>query len=162
MSRDCTPAHFGTAGADATNRRAVGGVLVTPIPSGLARPLVESLHCDAVMHNHDIDTIIPPPAGGLTPYRARAELALRRTSAEVNATGADVAAGLLPNDPGGRVRWFTDTRPAASRLIPNGFGVRSRAGARGTRRGWTFWNPGRVLKVRSDSRGLGSCGSRRL
>ena len=39
--------------------------LVTPIPSGLARPLVESLHCDAVMDNHDIDEIIPPP-GGLT------------------------------------------------------------------------------------------------
>ena len=25
--------------------------------------------------------------------------------------------------------------------------------------GWTFWNPGRVLKVRSDGRGLGSAGS---
>ena len=35
--------------------------LVTPIPSGLARPLVESLECDAVMHNHDIDGIIAPP-----------------------------------------------------------------------------------------------------
>ena len=43
--------------------------LVTPIPSGLARPLVESLECDAVMHNHDIDTIIAPPEGGLTGYR---------------------------------------------------------------------------------------------
>ncbi len=44
--------------------------LVTPIPSGLARPLVESLECDAVMQNHDIDTVIPPPEGGLTGYRA--------------------------------------------------------------------------------------------
>ena len=44
--------------------------LVTPIPSGLARPLVESLECDAVMHNHDIDGVIPPPEGGLTGYRA--------------------------------------------------------------------------------------------
>ena len=35
--------------------------LVTPIPSGLARPLVESLHCDAVMANHDIDAVIQPP-----------------------------------------------------------------------------------------------------
>ncbi len=43
--------------------------LVTPIPSGLARPLVESLECDAVMHEHDIDAVIPPPAGGLTSYR---------------------------------------------------------------------------------------------
>ncbi|WP_428844611.1 NAD(P)H-binding protein [Mycolicibacterium hodleri] len=43
--------------------------LVTPIPSGLARPLVESLEHDAVMSEHDIDDVIPPPAGGLTGYR---------------------------------------------------------------------------------------------
>lgn len=43
--------------------------LVTPIPSGLARPLVESLECDAVMHEHDIDSVIAPPPGGLTGYR---------------------------------------------------------------------------------------------
>jgi uncharacterized protein YbjT (DUF2867 family) len=42
--------------------------LVTPIPSGLARPLVHSLECDAIMHEHDIDAVIPPPPGGLTPY----------------------------------------------------------------------------------------------
>jgi uncharacterized protein YbjT (DUF2867 family) len=50
--------------------------LVTPIPSGLARPLVESLECDAVMHDHDIDEIIPPPEGGLTGYRAAVAEAL--------------------------------------------------------------------------------------
>ena len=44
--------------------------LVTPIPSGLARPLVESLECDAVMLEHDIDSVIAPPEGGLTGYRA--------------------------------------------------------------------------------------------
>ena len=38
--------------------------LVTPIPSGLARPLVESLEHDAVMSEHDIDAVIPPPPGG--------------------------------------------------------------------------------------------------
>ncbi|WP_242453546.1 NAD(P)H-binding protein [Mycolicibacterium sp. P9-64] len=43
--------------------------LVTPIPSGLARPLVESLEHDAVMHEHDIDAVIAPPPGGLTSYR---------------------------------------------------------------------------------------------
>ena len=42
---------------------------VTPIPPGLARPLIESLECDAVMRNADIDTIIEPPPGGLTGYR---------------------------------------------------------------------------------------------
>lgn len=50
--------------------------LVTPIPSGLARPLVESLHCDAVRREHDIDTIIPDPPGGLTPYRTSVQSAL--------------------------------------------------------------------------------------
>ena len=43
--------------------------LVTPIPSGLARPLVESLEHDAVMSEHDIDGVIPPPPGGLMNYR---------------------------------------------------------------------------------------------
>jgi len=51
--------------------------LVTPIPSGLARPLVESLECDAVMHNHDIDGIVAPPEGGLTGYRAAVAEALK-------------------------------------------------------------------------------------
>ena len=51
--------------------------LVTPIPSGLARPLVESLECDAVMRNHDIDEIIPPPEGGLTGYRDAVAEALK-------------------------------------------------------------------------------------
>ncbi|MGE2716373.1 NAD(P)H-binding protein [Mycolicibacterium litorale] len=51
--------------------------LVTPIPSGLARPLVESLECDAVMGNHDIDTVIPRPPGGLTGYRDAITQALR-------------------------------------------------------------------------------------
>jgi uncharacterized protein YbjT (DUF2867 family) len=43
--------------------------LVTPIPSGLARPLVESLHCDAVCLENDIESVIAAPAGGLTRYR---------------------------------------------------------------------------------------------
>ncbi|MFN3005197.1 NAD(P)H-binding protein [Mycolicibacterium wolinskyi] len=51
--------------------------LVTPIPSGLARPLVESLECDAVMGEHDIDDVIAPPSGGLTGYRDAVTQALR-------------------------------------------------------------------------------------
>src|SRR6195952_2208889 len=42
--------------------------LVTPIPSGLARPLVESLHCDAVRRGHDIEALIAPPPDGGTEY----------------------------------------------------------------------------------------------
>jgi uncharacterized protein YbjT (DUF2867 family) len=59
--------------------------LVTPIPSGLARPLVESLEHDAVMSEHDIDAVIPPPAGGLMSYKASV----------VDALGQD---GLLGDD----------------------------------------------------------------
>jgi uncharacterized protein YbjT (DUF2867 family) len=52
--------------------------LVTPIPSGLARPLVESLHCDAVAAERDIDAVIPRPQGGLTGYRDAVAKALRQ------------------------------------------------------------------------------------
>jgi uncharacterized protein YbjT (DUF2867 family) len=52
--------------------------LVTPISSGLARPLVESLEHDAVMSEHDIDAVIPPPAGGLTGYRESVTAALKQ------------------------------------------------------------------------------------
>jgi uncharacterized protein YbjT (DUF2867 family) len=51
--------------------------LVTPIPSGLARPLVESLEHDAVMSEHDVDAVIGPPAGGLTSYRDSVRQALQ-------------------------------------------------------------------------------------
>ncbi|BBX68288.1 NAD(P)H-binding protein [Mycolicibacterium psychrotolerans] len=55
--------------------------LVTPIPSGLARPLVESLECDAVCHEHDIDAVIPHPQGGLTGYRDAVVAALKEDAA---------------------------------------------------------------------------------
>jgi len=51
--------------------------LVTPIPLGLARPLVESLEHDAVRSEHDIDAVIPPPPGGLTSYREAVSRALK-------------------------------------------------------------------------------------
>jgi uncharacterized protein YbjT (DUF2867 family) len=59
--------------------------LVTPMPPGLARPLIESLECDAVVGNSDIDAVIPPPPQGLTGYRAAVKMALRQ--------------GPLPSDP---------------------------------------------------------------
>jgi uncharacterized protein YbjT (DUF2867 family) len=59
--------------------------LVTPIPTGLARPLIESLECDAVRAEHDIDTVIPPPANGSIGYRDAVAQALRH--------------GPLPSDP---------------------------------------------------------------
>jgi uncharacterized protein YbjT (DUF2867 family) len=59
--------------------------LVTPMPPGLARPLIESLEVDAVMDNHDIDAVIGPPPGGLTPYRDAVAKAMEH--------------GPLPSDP---------------------------------------------------------------
>ncbi|HTI76543.1 MAG TPA: NAD(P)H-binding protein [Mycobacterium sp.] len=59
--------------------------LVTPMPTGLARPLIESLECDAVAGNSDIDTLIAPPPNGLTGYRDAVAQALQR--------------GPLPSDP---------------------------------------------------------------
>jgi uncharacterized protein YbjT (DUF2867 family) len=59
--------------------------LVTPMPTGLARPLIESLEVDAVMDEHDIDSVIGPPAGGLTGYRDAVATALKN--------------GPLPTDP---------------------------------------------------------------
>lgn len=53
---------------------------VTPIPPGLARPLIESLECDAVMRDHEVDSIIEPPPAGLTSYRHAVELALDRAA----------------------------------------------------------------------------------
>lgn len=59
--------------------------LVTPMPPGLARPLIESLEVDAVAGEHDIDTVIPAPEKGLIGYRDAVADALRN--------------GPLPTDP---------------------------------------------------------------
>jgi uncharacterized protein YbjT (DUF2867 family) len=76
---------------------------VTPIPPGLARPLIESLECDAVTRNSDIDTIIGPPPGGLTGYRRAVALALNRAAPGPPATTwaslDSQPAELLPSDP---------------------------------------------------------------
>lgn len=79
--------------------------LVTPIPHGLAMPLIESLQNDAVMHDHDIDGFIPPPEGGLTTYREAVRLALRKIEngeVETSWSGATIAGAPsdpLPSDP---------------------------------------------------------------
>lgn len=79
--------------------------LVTPIPRSLAVPIIESLLHDAVMKNHDIDDVIPPPPAGLTGYRKAVRLALARMrEGEVetswrNASVHGAPADPLPSDP---------------------------------------------------------------
>jgi len=78
---------------------------VTPIPRRLAVPIIESLQYDCVMHDHDIDAVIPPPAEGLVGYRRSVRLALEREqrgdietswrNAEVEGAPSDP----LPSDP---------------------------------------------------------------
>ena len=76
--------------------------LVTPIPLSMSLPLVESLQHDAVSREHDIDSYIPLPEGGLTPYRRAVALALgkeRDGQVETTWSNAGADADPLPSDP---------------------------------------------------------------
>lgn len=96
--------------------------LVTPIPLSMSLPLVESLQHDAVSREHDIDSYIPLPEGGLTPYRSAVALALgRERDGQVETTwaSAGVDADPLPSDPdwaGHRV--YVDERSYDSAVDP--------------------------------------------
>jgi len=73
---------------------------VTPIPGGLARPLIESLEHNAVVSEHDITAVIPPPTAGLTSYRTSVELALARIDrGEVESTWQNASPDHPPSDP---------------------------------------------------------------
>lgn len=100
--------------------------LVTPIPRALAVPIIESLLHDAVMKNHDIDAVIPPPPEGLTGYRMAVRLALARMrEGEVETSWRDASihgapADPLPSDP----EWaghtvYLDERTAYSEAAPD-------------------------------------------
>ncbi|MEU6247855.1 SDR family oxidoreductase [Glycomyces sp. NPDC047010] len=99
--------------------------LVTPVPRNLARPLVESLQHDCVMHDHRIDDLIPPPPGGLVRYGDAVRLALGRIEVDrvetswVDATVAHAPSDPLPGDPdwAGRVV-YTDERTVATTASP--------------------------------------------
>jgi len=79
--------------------------LVTPVPSGLARPLVESVKHTAVASEHDIAEHVPDPADGLIGFERAVELALSRIqNLEVptrwsSATTAGAPSDPLPSDP---------------------------------------------------------------
>ncbi|GAA2075132.1 SDR family oxidoreductase [Microbacterium hatanonis] len=99
--------------------------LVTPIPRATARPLVESLQNECVMKDHDVDALIPPPAGGLTPYRRAVALALGRVQDDTIETSwqdaevSGVPSDPLPSDPewAGRMV-FVDARSVTTSASP--------------------------------------------
>ena len=143
--RSAAQAHAGAAGVD-TRIAALWVGLVTPIPSGLARPLVESLHCDAVMDNHDIDTIIPPPPGGLTPTGSRCRWRWRASRAATSSRrGTPAPRRNCRATRSGRARWCSSTpgpgtampaRPTCGR--PSRTASRSAGRSRNTNRATSF------------------------
>ncbi len=74
--------------------------LVTPLPSSIARPLIDSLRHEVVMSDHRIDELVPHEPIGV---REAIELALRRTRTEaVDTRWSDAGftpADTIPGDP---------------------------------------------------------------
>jgi uncharacterized protein YbjT (DUF2867 family) len=74
--------------------------LVTPVPAGLAMPLVESLRNEVVCSEHDIAAYVPDPPGGLLPVDRAIALALRHTrEGEVSTRWSSAATPGAPSDP---------------------------------------------------------------
>ncbi|MEV4185860.1 SDR family oxidoreductase [Streptosporangium canum] len=74
--------------------------LVTPVPAGIARPLVESLRNEAVCREHDVAGYVPDPPGGLIGLREAVELALRRIrEAKVVTRWSSASTPGAPSDP---------------------------------------------------------------
>lgn len=74
--------------------------LVTPVPSGLAKPLVESLRNEVVASEHDIAEYIPDPPGGLLSLDQAIALALRHTrEGDVSTSWTSAATPGAPSDP---------------------------------------------------------------
>lgn len=79
--------------------------VVTPVPGGLARPLVESLRHEVVCREEDIKAYVPDPPEGLLGFDKAVQLALTRIrDADVathwsNATVRGAAGDPMPTDP---------------------------------------------------------------
>lgn len=79
--------------------------LVTPVPGGLARPLVESLTHEVVAKEDDIKTYVPDPPEGLLGFDRAVEIALQRVrefqvaTSWSSATPPHAPSDPLPEDP---------------------------------------------------------------
>ena len=78
---------------------------VTPVPSAIARPLVESLRHEVICGEHDIAEWIPDPPDGLIGFEKAVQLALTRVTDSVvptrwsNASWSSAPSDSLPSDP---------------------------------------------------------------
>jgi len=100
--------------------------LVTPVPAGIARPLVESLRHEVICREDDITVYVPTPPEGLVGFDRAIELALQRirdTRVETRWASASVEgapAEPLPTDPqwsGGTL--YTDIRQREVAAAPH-------------------------------------------
>ncbi|MFI6834038.1 SDR family oxidoreductase [Kribbella sp. NPDC050241] len=74
--------------------------LVTPVPSSIARPLVDSLVHEVICKEHDIATYVPDPGTGLTGFDQAVSLALKRVrDLDVTTTWASASTPGAPSDP---------------------------------------------------------------
>ena len=74
--------------------------LVTPVPGGLARPLVESLRYEVVCRDHDIAAYVPDPPGGLLGFDESVRLALVRIrDTDVATRWSSASVPGAPSDP---------------------------------------------------------------
>jgi uncharacterized protein YbjT (DUF2867 family) len=74
--------------------------LVTPVPSSIARPLVDSLIHEVICKEHDIEQYVADPSPALIGFDRAVELALKRVQAlDVSTTWASAATPGAPSDP---------------------------------------------------------------
>jgi hypothetical protein len=74
--------------------------LVTPVPSSIARPLVDSLVHEVVCKEHDIDRYVDAPPRGPTGFDRAVELALKRVrDLDVSTSWASASTAGAPSDP---------------------------------------------------------------
>jgi uncharacterized protein YbjT (DUF2867 family) len=74
--------------------------LVTPVPSGLARPLVDSLVHEVICKDDDIDAYVDRPAAGRIGFDRAVDLALRKVhELDVSTSWASASTPGAPSDP---------------------------------------------------------------
>ena len=99
--------------------------LITPVPAGIARPLVESLRNTVVCAEHDIAEFVPDPPEGLLGFDEAVRLAVERvrdsavTTRWASASTPGAPSDPLPTDPdwaGGSL--YVDERTRATTASP--------------------------------------------